>query len=84
MISYEKEVDIDNKVNNYLKVADIINNVFRPQKTLNVKRIKLYSTLALPTLLYGGENWTITARNTRRITAIKIYRKNSRIYLGGL
>jgi len=72
LIPYEKEVDIDNKLNNYLKIAGIINNVFRPQKILNVKRIKLYSTLPLPTLLCGSENWTITARNTRRITAIKM------------
>ena len=32
MISYEKELDIDNKMHNYLKITDIINNVFRPQK----------------------------------------------------
>jgi hypothetical protein len=31
-ISYEKELDIDNKLHNYLKITDIINNVFRPQK----------------------------------------------------
>jgi len=34
MISYEKELDIDNKLQNYLKITDIINNVFRPQKPL--------------------------------------------------
>jgi len=33
-IFYEKEMDIDNKVHNYLKITGIINNVFRPQKTL--------------------------------------------------
>jgi hypothetical protein len=32
MISYEKELDIDNKLHNYLKITGIINNVFRPQK----------------------------------------------------
>ena len=32
MISYEKELDIDNKLHNCLKITDIINNVFRPQK----------------------------------------------------
>jgi hypothetical protein len=26
-------MDIDNKLNNYLRVTDIINNVFRPKKT---------------------------------------------------
>ena len=47
MISYEKELDIDNKLHNYFKITGIINNVFRPQKTLKKTRIKLYNTLAL-------------------------------------
>ena len=51
MISYEKELDINNKLHNYLKITDILNNVFRPQKTLKKTRIKLYNTLALPVLL---------------------------------
>jgi hypothetical protein len=59
MISYEKELDIDNKLHNYLKITCIINNVFRPQKTLKKTRIKLYNTVALPVLLYGSETWTI-------------------------
>ena len=33
MISYEKELDIDNKLHNYLKITGILNNVFRRQKT---------------------------------------------------
>jgi len=33
LISYEKEVDIDTKLNNYLKITGIINNKYRPQKT---------------------------------------------------
>ena len=69
MISYEKELDIDNKLHNYLKITGILNNVFRPQKTLKKTRIKLYNTLALPVLLYGSETWTIKARDARRITA---------------
>jgi hypothetical protein len=32
MISYERELDIDNKLNNYLKITGILNNVFRQQK----------------------------------------------------
>ena len=43
--------------------------MFRPQKTLKKRRIKLYSTLAV---LYGCENWTIKARNARRITAAEV------------
>jgi hypothetical protein len=56
------------KLNNYLKITGIINNVFRPKKT----RIKLYNMLALPTLLYGSENWTIKSRDARRITAAEM------------
>jgi len=33
MISYEKELDIDNKLHNYLKITGILNNVFKLQKT---------------------------------------------------
>jgi len=34
MISYEKQLDIDNKLHKYLKITGILNNVFRPQKLL--------------------------------------------------
>ena len=33
MISYEGELDTDNKLHNFLKITGILNNVFRPQKT---------------------------------------------------
>jgi hypothetical protein len=46
-ISYEKELNIDNKLQNYLKITGIINNVFRQQKPLKETRVKLYNTLAL-------------------------------------
>jgi hypothetical protein len=51
LISFEKEVGIDNNLNNYLKITGDINNVFRAQKTLKKTRIKLYNTLVLPALL---------------------------------
>jgi len=31
-ISYEVELDIDNELNNFLKITGILNNVFRPQR----------------------------------------------------
>jgi hypothetical protein len=55
-----------------LKIAGIVNNMFRPQKTLKKTRIKLYSTLALPAFVYSCENWTIDARYARRITAAEM------------
>jgi hypothetical protein len=68
MISYEGELDTDNKLNNFLKITGILNNVFGPQKALKKTRIILYNTLALPVLLHGSEIWTVQARDTRRIT----------------
>jgi len=72
VISYEGELDIDNKLNNFLKITGILNNVFRPQKTLKKTRIKLYNTLALPVLLHGSETWTVIASDVRRITAAEM------------
>ena len=34
--------------------------------------MKLHSTLTLPALLHCSENWTITARDARRITAAEM------------
>jgi hypothetical protein len=45
-------MDIDNKLNNYLKITGIINNVFIPEQTPKKTRIKLYNTLALTTLIW--------------------------------
>ena len=72
MISYEKELDIDNKLHTYLKITGLLNNVFRPQKTLKKSRLKLYYSLALPVLLYDSETWTIKARDARRITTAEM------------
>jgi len=55
MISYEGELDIDNKLNNILEITGILNNMFRPRKTLKKTGMKLYNTLALPVLLYGSK-----------------------------
>ena len=44
MIYCEGEFDIDIKLNNFLKITGILNNVFRPQKHLKKTRIKLHNT----------------------------------------
>ena len=46
--------------------------MFRPQKTVKKTKIKLYNTLALPSLLYGNEKWSITGRDARRLTAAEV------------
>jgi len=65
-------LNIDKKLHNYLKITGILNNVFRPQKTLKKTKIKLYNTLTFPVLLYGSETWTVKARDVRRITAAEM------------
>jgi ribosomal 50S subunit-recycling heat shock protein len=60
------------KLDNFLKIAGIINSRFIPQKTLRKTRIKLYNTLSLPAVLHGIENWIIKARDARRITAAEM------------
>jgi hypothetical protein len=72
MISYEKELDINNKLHNYIKIKGIWNNIFKPQKTLKKTEVKLYNTLAPPLLLHGSKTWTIKARDARRITAAEM------------
>jgi len=49
MINYEGALDIDSKLNNFLKITGILNSVFRPQKPLN-KQEQTYRVL-----LYGSE-----------------------------
>jgi len=55
-----------------LEITGIIQNVFKPQQTLQKTRTQLYNTLALPAVLYDSENWTITATDVIRITASEI------------
>jgi hypothetical protein len=44
LISKEKVVDIDNKLNKNTKITGIINYTHRPKKTLRKIRIKLWCT----------------------------------------
>ena len=51
-ISYEGELDINNKLNNFLKITGILMCLDRKKKTLKkTRKKKLYNTLAFPVLL---------------------------------
>jgi len=63
---------VPHKCINCLKITGITNSMFRAQKTVKKTRIKLCSSLALPALVYGSENWTIKARVARRITGAEV------------
>jgi site-specific DNA-cytosine methylase len=50
---------------------------------LKTTRIKLHNTLAHPTLLYGSQNRTIKARDSRRLTTAEMkYIEKQRDKLG--
>jgi hypothetical protein len=71
-LSYEGEKDIDVKISKFLKIAGLINTIFKPTKVQKQTRIQIYNTLALLTLLYGSENWTMKANDKTRITAAEM------------
>jgi hypothetical protein len=55
--------------------------MFRSQKTLKKRRIKLYNTLAPPVLLYSSEKWIINAGHAQRITAAEMkYKRKTAEY----
>jgi hypothetical protein len=72
MVSYEKEKDIVNKITTFLKITGLINNIFKPNKVQKVTRIKLYTTLALPVLIFGSETWTVKSKDKYRLTAAEM------------
>ena len=51
-------MDISNKLSR-LEITGIVNSVFEPKKPLKQTRIKLYDTLAHPTLLYVSKSGRI-------------------------
>jgi hypothetical protein len=84
-MSHEKELDIGNKLNNYLKITGIINSLFRPKKYLKKTRIKQYNKLELSALLYRSDNWNIKTRHEENNSSRdESYEKYSRIHLDRL
>src|SRR5215813_2474009 len=51
-------------------MTDIKKTIFRKVRTETI--LKVYSTLILPTFLYGSENWTLTASQRRRTEAAEM------------
>jgi hypothetical protein len=54
-ISYQEEKDIHSKITKFLQILGLLIIIILVQRST---RLKLYKTLALPTLLYGSEIWT--------------------------
>jgi hypothetical protein len=58
-ISYQEEADTHSEINKFLQILGLLNNTLKPSLVQRSTKLKLYKTLALPTLLCGSEIWTI-------------------------
>jgi hypothetical protein len=66
-ISYPEEKYINSKITNFLQILGLLSNTLKPNLVQRITRLKLYKTLALPTLLYGCEMWTIKQCDKSRL-----------------
>ena len=64
-ISYQFSNDVESKLAKFLQLTGTIKRtIFRKVRTETV--LKIYSTLVLPTFLYGSENWTHKKEELKR------------------
>jgi hypothetical protein len=66
-----KKRDIHSKIINFLQILGLLNNTFKLNLVQKSTRLKLYKTLALPTLSYGSEIWTIKQCDKNRLRTAK-------------
>jgi hypothetical protein len=57
-VSYQEEKFTHSKITNFFTNTGLLNKTLKPNLVQRSTRLKLYNTLALPTLLYGSEIWT--------------------------
>jgi hypothetical protein len=82
-VSYEGENDIQDKITKFLKILGLLNNALKPNQVHKTTRLKVYNTLAVPTLIYGSEILTLRKQDKTRLTTseMKFLRENSRIHI---
>ena len=63
-ISYQFSNYVESKMAKFLQIIGTIKRtIFRKVRTETI--LKIYNTLIVPTFLYGSENWTLTASETK-------------------
>lgn len=65
-VGFDKEYDVDNKICNFQRVCGTINRTFR-NKIRKETKLKFYKVMAVPTLAYGSETWTLTKKQQSKI-----------------
>ncbi|KAJ4441816.1 hypothetical protein ANN_11675 [Periplaneta americana] len=63
-IGQDFDSDIDNKISKFNSICGTIRNTLR-RKTTKETQMEFYKVMALPTVLYGSENWVPIKKNTR-------------------
>jgi predicted butyrate kinase (DUF1464 family) len=63
---------IDSKITKFLTITGIISNTYKQNKVQKGTRIKLYTTVALPVLLYDSETQTVTSKGKSRLIAAEM------------
>jgi hypothetical protein len=71
-LSFQGETDLPQKITKYTKTMGIINAVLKPTLVQKHTRIRLYKTLARPSLCYGSEVWTIREGDRNRLMACEM------------
>ena len=70
-ISYEPDRDIEEKVNKFQMICGTINRTLK-NRTRKDTKIKLYKTMAVPSLMFGRETWVNTTRNQSKIQSAEM------------
>ena len=70
-ISYDRERDIDEKINRFQMICGTINRSLK-DKVRKETKLKLYKTMAVPMLLYGSETWVESKAEKSRIQAAEM------------
>ena len=73
-ISCQNVKDICVKISKFLQITEIINRILKTSQIRKYARLKIYRTLALPTVLYGCETWQLSIReqDKSRLTSAEI------------
>jgi hypothetical protein len=83
-MSYEKDKDAVIKLSKFKKkITGILSQVLTSSKAQKQTRFQIYNTLAIPTLVYSSETWTLKEQGKARIMAAekKFWRKSAKYTL---
>lgn len=65
-VSYCQKEDINIKLNKFYRMCGTIKRTLK-NKTLQSTQLKFYKVMAVPTLTYASENWTLNRSDRRKI-----------------